>query len=153
MCRPLFQDGVGVGGERGGDQIPQFRSTAEERRHRRSVRRRKNGRIPSSSVSRFQPRSALINVLSPSGLRAELRAEEEKVKEKDQERRELEDTVDVLRKELNKTEQARKDASIKVMKSGDGHKSWTCLSSFCLTSLLFLRRLLWSCRRVSWRRS
>lgn len=87
-------------------------------------------RILSSSVSRFQPRSALINVLSPSGLRAELRAEEEKVKEKDQERRELEDTVDVLRKELNKTEQARKDASIKVMKSGDGHKSWTCLSSF-----------------------
>uniref|UniRef100_A0A3Q1ECV8 Cellular inhibitor of PP2A n=1 Tax=Acanthochromis polyacanthus TaxID=80966 RepID=A0A3Q1ECV8_9TELE len=30
------------------------------------------------------------------------------------ERRELEDTVDVLRKELNKTEQARKDASIKA---------------------------------------
>ncbi|XP_010752908.3 protein CIP2A [Larimichthys crocea] len=49
-----------------------------------------------------------------AGLRAELRAEEEKVKEKDQERRELEDTVDVLRKELNKTEQARKDASIKA---------------------------------------
>ncbi|KAG8009646.1 Protein CIP2A-like protein [Nibea albiflora] len=49
-----------------------------------------------------------------AGLRAELRAEEEKVKEKDQERRELEETVDVLRKELNKTEQARKDASIKA---------------------------------------
>ncbi|TKS87409.1 Protein CIP2A -like protein [Collichthys lucidus] len=49
-----------------------------------------------------------------AGLRAELRAEEEKVKEKDHERRELEDTVDVLRKELNKTEQARKDASIKA---------------------------------------
>lgn len=49
-----------------------------------------------------------------SGLRAELRAEEEKVKEKEQERRDLEETVDVLRKELNKTEQARKDASIKV---------------------------------------
>uniref|UniRef100_A0A3B5ATU8 Cell proliferation regulating inhibitor of protein phosphatase 2A n=1 Tax=Stegastes partitus TaxID=144197 RepID=A0A3B5ATU8_9TELE len=31
-----------------------------------------------------------------------------------QERRELEETVDVLRKELNKTEQARKDASIKA---------------------------------------
>lgn len=52
----------------------------------------------------------------PSGLQGELRAEEEKVKEKDQEKRELEETVDVLRKELNKTEQARKDASIKVMK-------------------------------------
>lgn len=50
----------------------------------------------------------------PSGLRGELRAEEEKVKEKDRERRDLEETVDVLRKELNKTEQARKDASIKV---------------------------------------
>uniref|UniRef100_A0A669E5I0 Cellular inhibitor of PP2A n=1 Tax=Oreochromis niloticus TaxID=8128 RepID=A0A669E5I0_ORENI len=49
-----------------------------------------------------------------SGLRAELRAEEEKVKEKEQERRDLEETVDVLRKELNKTEQARKDASIKA---------------------------------------
>uniref|UniRef100_A0A8D0B6M3 Cellular inhibitor of PP2A n=1 Tax=Sander lucioperca TaxID=283035 RepID=A0A8D0B6M3_SANLU len=51
---------------------------------------------------------------SKKGLRGELRAEEEKVKEKDQERRELEETVDVLRKELNKTEQARKDASIKA---------------------------------------
>nr|XP_046226695.1 protein CIP2A isoform X2 [Scatophagus argus] len=49
-----------------------------------------------------------------AGLRGELQAEEEKVKEKDQERRDLEDTVDVLRKELNKTEQARKDASIKA---------------------------------------
>lgn len=51
-----------------------------------------------------------------SGLRGELQAEEERLKEKDQERRDLEETVDVLRKELNKTEQARKDASIKVMK-------------------------------------
>uniref|UniRef100_A0A4W6D7F6 Cellular inhibitor of PP2A n=1 Tax=Lates calcarifer TaxID=8187 RepID=A0A4W6D7F6_LATCA len=49
-----------------------------------------------------------------TGLHAELRAEEEKVKERDQERRDLEETVDVLRKELNKTEQARKDASIKA---------------------------------------
>ncbi|XP_062234998.1 protein CIP2A isoform X1 [Platichthys flesus] len=49
-----------------------------------------------------------------TGLRGELRAEEQKVKEKDQERRDLEETVDVLRKELNKTEQARKDASIKA---------------------------------------
>ncbi|XP_028288114.1 protein CIP2A [Parambassis ranga] len=49
-----------------------------------------------------------------TGLRAELRAEEEKVKEQEHDRRELEETVDVLRKELNKTEQARKDASIKA---------------------------------------
>ncbi|XP_034061924.1 LOW QUALITY PROTEIN: protein CIP2A [Gymnodraco acuticeps] len=49
-----------------------------------------------------------------TGLRDVLRAEEEKMKEKDQERRDLEETVDVLRKELNKTEQARKDASIKA---------------------------------------
>ncbi|XP_026220160.1 protein CIP2A [Anabas testudineus] len=49
-----------------------------------------------------------------AGLREELRGEEEKLKEKDQERRDLEETVDVLRKELNKTEQARKDASIKA---------------------------------------
>ncbi|XP_068565637.1 protein CIP2A [Cebidichthys violaceus] len=49
-----------------------------------------------------------------TGLRGELRAEEEKLQEKDRERRELEETVDVLRKELNKTEQARKEASIKA---------------------------------------
>ncbi|KAM7390096.1 hypothetical protein PAMA_008318 [Pampus argenteus] len=49
-----------------------------------------------------------------TGLRCELRAVEEKGKEKDQEKRDLEETVDVLRKELNKTEQARKDASIKA---------------------------------------
>ncbi|KAK5849792.1 hypothetical protein PBY51_014098 [Eleginops maclovinus] len=49
-----------------------------------------------------------------TGLRGELRAEEEKLKEKDHEQRDLEETVDVLRKELNKTEQARKDASIKA---------------------------------------
>ncbi|MEQ2283200.1 hypothetical protein AMECASPLE_008779 [Ameca splendens] len=49
-----------------------------------------------------------------TGLRADLRSKEETLKEKDQERRDLEDMVDVLRKELNKTEQARKDASIKA---------------------------------------
>ncbi|KAM6907980.1 protein CIP2A isoform 1-T1 [Lycodopsis pacificus] len=49
-----------------------------------------------------------------AGLRGELRAEEEKLQEKDRERRELEETVDALRKELNKTEQARKEASIKA---------------------------------------
>uniref|UniRef100_A0A3B3ZN91 CIP2A N-terminal domain-containing protein n=1 Tax=Periophthalmus magnuspinnatus TaxID=409849 RepID=A0A3B3ZN91_9GOBI len=48
-----------------------------------------------------------------AGLRSELRAEQQKLKEKEQERRDLEETVDVLRKELDKTQQARKDASIK----------------------------------------
>uniref|UniRef100_A0A3P9KQJ6 Cell proliferation regulating inhibitor of protein phosphatase 2A n=1 Tax=Oryzias latipes TaxID=8090 RepID=A0A3P9KQJ6_ORYLA len=49
-----------------------------------------------------------------AGLRVSLQAEEEKVQEKDTERRNLEETLDILRKELNKTEQARKDASIKA---------------------------------------
>ncbi|KAF3703849.1 Protein CIP2A -like protein [Channa argus] len=49
-----------------------------------------------------------------AGLCGDLQAEQDKVKEKDRERRELEEMVDVLRKELNKTEQARKDASIKA---------------------------------------
>uniref|UniRef100_UPI003AAF79C7 protein CIP2A n=1 Tax=Centroberyx gerrardi TaxID=166262 RepID=UPI003AAF79C7 len=49
-----------------------------------------------------------------TGLRGELRAEQERGKERDGERRELEETVDVLRKELSKTEQARKDASIRA---------------------------------------
>lgn len=39
------------------------------------------------------------------------------MKAREQEQRDLEDTVDVLRKELNRTEQARKDASIKVPSS------------------------------------
>uniref|UniRef100_A0AAX7SUN5 CIP2A N-terminal domain-containing protein n=1 Tax=Astatotilapia calliptera TaxID=8154 RepID=A0AAX7SUN5_ASTCA len=63
-------------------------------------------------LNRSEPQEHFALFLS--GLRAELRAEEEKVKEKEQERRDLEETVDVLRKELNKTEQARKDASIKA---------------------------------------
>lgn len=49
-----------------------------------------------------------------AGLRVSLQAEEEKIKEKETERRNLEETLDIVRKELNKTEQARKDASIKV---------------------------------------
>lgn len=36
------------------------------------------------------------------------------MKEKEQERKDLEETVDLLRKELNKMEEARKEASIKV---------------------------------------
>lgn len=55
-------------------------------------------------------------LLRPSGLHADLRAQEEKLQEKDGEKRDLEETVGVLRKELNKTEQARKEASIKVRK-------------------------------------
>uniref|UniRef100_A0A3B5Q065 Cellular inhibitor of PP2A n=1 Tax=Xiphophorus maculatus TaxID=8083 RepID=A0A3B5Q065_XIPMA len=43
-----------------------------------------------------------------------LQSKEETLREKDQERRDLEETLDVLRKELNKTEQARKDVSIKA---------------------------------------
>ncbi|XP_027860199.1 protein CIP2A [Xiphophorus couchianus] len=49
-----------------------------------------------------------------AGLHADLRSKEETLREKDQERRDLEETLDVLRKELNKTEQARKDVSIKA---------------------------------------
>ncbi|KAJ3611799.1 hypothetical protein NHX12_021813 [Muraenolepis orangiensis] len=49
-----------------------------------------------------------------TALREELRAEEAQGKEEKREKRELEETVDVLRKELNKTEQARKDASIRA---------------------------------------
>lgn len=59
-------------------------------------------------------RPLVFTSLSLSGLHAELRAEGEKGRRKDEERKELEETVDVLRKELNKTEQSRKDASIKV---------------------------------------
>lgn len=89
--------------------------------------------------------------MAPSGLRGELRAEEEKLREKERERSDLEETVEVLRKELNKTEQARKDASIKV-------RIW----SRSVDVIVFVRRgnnwlifrlHLWSCRRVSWSRS
>ncbi|XP_068603964.1 protein CIP2A [Brachionichthys hirsutus] len=49
-----------------------------------------------------------------AGLRDELRAEEEKVRADEEQRRDLEEAADIVRKELNKTEQARKDISIKV---------------------------------------
>lgn len=39
------------------------------------------------------------------------------MKAREREQRDLEDTVDVLREDLNRTEQARKDASIKVPSS------------------------------------
>lgn len=63
----------------------------------------------------LQWQRASVNIgLVPPGLRGELRAEEEKLKEKEREGKDLEETVELLKKELNKTEQARKDASIKV---------------------------------------
>ncbi|XP_056290606.1 protein CIP2A isoform X2 [Pseudoliparis swirei] len=49
-----------------------------------------------------------------TGLHGDLRVEEQKLQLKEGERRDLEETRDALRKELNKTEQARKDASIKA---------------------------------------
>uniref|UniRef100_A0A6Q2Y7X3 CIP2A N-terminal domain-containing protein n=1 Tax=Esox lucius TaxID=8010 RepID=A0A6Q2Y7X3_ESOLU len=55
-----------------------------------------------------------LSLFSLSGLRGELRNQEERGREKEREREELEETVDVLRKELNKTELARKDASIRA---------------------------------------
>lgn len=39
------------------------------------------------------------------------------MEEKERERTDLEEMVDLLRKELQKTEQARKDASIKVRRA------------------------------------
>lgn len=53
-------------------------------------------------------------VFPRAGVRAELRAEREKVAAREQEQRELEESLDVVRTELSRTEQARKDASIKV---------------------------------------
>ncbi|XP_013771219.1 protein CIP2A [Pundamilia nyererei] len=47
-------------------------------------------------------------------LLAQYRFQRAQAEAEEQERRDLEETVDVLRKELNKTEQARKDASIKA---------------------------------------
>ncbi|KAL1006558.1 hypothetical protein UPYG_G00073790 [Umbra pygmaea] len=49
-----------------------------------------------------------------TGLRGELRVQEEMGREKDKEREKLDETVDILRKELNKTELARKDACIRA---------------------------------------
>lgn len=49
-----------------------------------------------------------------AGLRAELRGQEERGREREKEKKELEETIDILRKELNKTELARKEASIRA---------------------------------------
>jgi len=51
--------------------------------------------------------------VSPA-LQEKVRVGEARGEEKDRERWELEETVDVLRKELHKTEQARKDANTRV---------------------------------------
>lgn len=56
------------------------------------------------------------------GVRAQLRAEEEKVAAREQEQRELEESLDVVRTELSRTEQARKDASIKVRSPAPRHR-------------------------------
>uniref|UniRef100_A0A8C5A9B3 CIP2A N-terminal domain-containing protein n=1 Tax=Gadus morhua TaxID=8049 RepID=A0A8C5A9B3_GADMO len=60
----------------------------------------------------LSPRCVCVCVFP--ALREQLKAGEVQAKEKERERRELEETVDMLRKELNKTEQARKDANIRA---------------------------------------
>lgn len=89
--------------------------------------------------------------MAPSGLRGELRAEEEKLREKERERSDLEETVEVLRKELSKTEQARKDASIKVWIRSRSVDVIVFVQRW--NNWLIFRLHLWSCRRVSWSRS
>lgn len=49
-----------------------------------------------------------------SDLQQELKRQDERSRERERESKDMEDTIDMLRKELHKTEQARKDASIKV---------------------------------------
>lgn len=74
------------------------------------------------------------------------------MKEKERERKDLEETVDLLRMELNKMEEARKEASIKVqtrIRSGDVIVSVQPVRTDW--SLVF-RLHLWSCRGVSWSR-
>lgn len=65
-----------------------------------------------------------LTVRPHAGVRTELRAEEEKVAAREQEQRDLEESLDVVRTELSRTEQARKDASIKV---GPPAAEWTPL--------------------------
>ncbi|KAJ8413150.1 hypothetical protein AAFF_G00091460 [Aldrovandia affinis] len=49
-----------------------------------------------------------------SGLQEELRQQDERFRERESEREDMENTISMLRKELSKTELARKDASIKA---------------------------------------
>lgn len=63
--------------------------------------------------------------VSSAALQAELRAAEQQLKDRQQQQDQLEETLDLVRKELNKTEQARKDASIKVTTSRMHHKQAT----------------------------
>lgn len=84
----------------------------------------------------MQPQPVTRFDLFLSELRGDLRGEEEKLKKKDQEKRELEETVDVLRRELNRTEQARKDASIKVMRGGGQQLHCRCVNGEPATRLV-----------------
>uniref|UniRef100_A0A3B5MNL7 CIP2A N-terminal domain-containing protein n=1 Tax=Xiphophorus couchianus TaxID=32473 RepID=A0A3B5MNL7_9TELE len=72
---------------------------------------RKNHEALQLITSELQEREAEIKSLR---LDVEKKNSDVAGQEKDQERRDLEETLDVLRKELNKTEQARKDVSIKA---------------------------------------
>lgn len=51
---------------------------------------------------------------SSKGLQQKAKVQEEKLRVKQKEKADMEETIDVLRKELGKTEQARKELSIKV---------------------------------------
>ena len=51
---------------------------------------------------------------SSKGLQQKAKVQEEKLRVKQKEKADMEETIDVLRKELSKTEQARKELSIKV---------------------------------------
>lgn len=48
------------------------------------------------------------------GLQQKIKVQEEKLKAKQKEKIDMEDKMDILRKDLSKTEQARKELSIKV---------------------------------------
>lgn len=51
---------------------------------------------------------------SSKGLQQKIKIHEEKLKARQKEKADMEETIDILRKELSKTEQARKELSIKV---------------------------------------
>lgn len=51
---------------------------------------------------------------SSKGLQQKVKVLEEKLKTREKEKTDMEETIDILRKELSKTEQTRKELSIKV---------------------------------------
>lgn len=53
---------------------------------------------------------------SSKGLQHKVKVQEEKLKAREKEKTDMEETIDILRKELNRTEQTRKELSIKVRK-------------------------------------